>query len=386
MEYCIEDLRIEKSKGKRICIYCAGTHGILFSDILRMCGIEIDYFLDSSSDKWDKEISNGIYCRNPYGVMNKEEYMILICIAPLYYRGIEEKARRIGFRNIVDFIDILDDIILHNHNLYFSLIKLYQKLPPAEVFYTPSANKNACVDSRSYNKPDRIAVYTAIFGNYDNICEPEVIPENIDYYLVSDQKPEKTDALQWIDAKTIIPSNIESPIKRNRYIKMHPHILFPQYKYSIYIDGNIVVKKDISEFIKENTSGIAAFMHPKRDCIYYEAITIANFRRIVAEDACTQMKRYLEEGMPLHYGMPEMPVIAREHHKPICIKIMEDWWEEFHTGAQRDQLSFMYAMWKNGMTLTDMSSLGDDAHRNNKIKFRSHFCESKLLSNEMDVR
>ena len=73
---------------------------------------------------------------------------------------------------------------------------------------------------------------------------------------------------------------------------------------------------------------------------------MANYKRVKKYELLTQINRYLNEGFPLHYGMTEMPVIARFHNEPLCKKIMEEWWEEFNHTALRDQLSFMYVMWK----------------------------------------
>lgn len=385
MNRVIAYLRTVESSGKLVAIYCAGRHGILFADILKMCGVSINAFFDSDCKKWGNVIHDGIYCLNPYEITDKERYILLICIDSLYYDNVKNEVRTAGFKNIMNFNDILDDIIVNYRWLYYDLIRLYQNVPAAELFYTPSVSLNRRTFTEggdAYNKADRIAVYTGIFGDYDEMCEPAVTPDNIDYFLVSDEKNFKKSVFQWLDAKKIIPDDIVSPVKRNRYIKMHPHIIFPEYKYSIYIDGNISIEEDATVFVKESPSGIAAFLHPKRDCIFYEALTITNFHRVVAEDVCRQMKKYLDEGLPLHYGMPEMPVIVRENNNPVCISIMEDWWREFESGAQRDQLSFMYAMWKNGLGLCDIFSLGDDAHKDKRLKFSDHFCESKMLSND----
>ncbi|MCI8672351.1 MAG: DUF616 domain-containing protein [Lachnospiraceae bacterium] len=373
-------LEQQKNNRKFIAIYCAGQHGVLFSEILKACGLEIDVFLDSNKSKWGHEIIDGIYCVEPYSIVNRDDYFIIICINAVLYQEVYQTVCGMGFRNVVSFNEILDDIIRNNAPIYFELIKQYQFKPRVELFYTPGANREIpCNYGRSY-KSEKIAVYTGIFGDYDKICEPQAFPDNIDYYFISDKKPKNIGVFQWIDAKKVIPEQIVSPIKKNRFIKMHPHLLFPDYNYSIYIDGNVIVKKDITFFVKDSISGISAFMHPKRNCIYYEAITVVNFRRVAADDVCEQMKRYLEQGMPLHYGMAEMPVIAREHNKSICIKIMEEWWKEFSNGTQRDQLSFMYVMWKNRMTLKDIASLGNDAHESDAIKFQKHLSESKLLS------
>ena len=44
-----------------------------------------------------------------------------------------------------------------------------------------------------YFSHEKIAVYTACMGNYDNVEEPLICPDNIDYYLITDSSPhEKT--------------------------------------------------------------------------------------------------------------------------------------------------------------------------------------------------
>ena len=289
-----------------------------------------------------------------------------------------------GYRNIANLNDLTDDIIINNSSLYLELIEWFQHFPPSEFFYTPKPNRNNIPVEKELNTYDsKIAVYTGIFGGYDGICRPEVHPDNIDYYYVSDDEPEDAYPYVWIDAKKIIPPDIFSPIKRNRYIKMHPHIFFPDYKYSIYVDGNIKIKGDLSRFIPSKKPGISAFMHPTRDCLFYEGITIVNFRRVIAADVCRQMKKYLNEGMPIHYGMAEMMVIARNHMEPICIKIMEEWWNEFNKEAQRDQLSFMYVMWKNGLDVTDICSLGPNSRENPLIEIIKHDVESQAISNTL---
>lgn len=384
MENGVEYLKTEQNAGRRVAIYCAGRHGVLFAELLKLCGVTTDVFFDSDCKKWGNIIHDDIFCRNPFEITDKENYILLICIDSPYYDEVKAHIEEAGYKNVMNFNDVLDDIILNYQQLYIDLIRLYQELPATELFYTPagSLNRRTFQTGGDYRKADRIAVYTGIFGGYDKVCEPSVISDNVDFYFISDEKPGEKSVFRWLDAKQVIPAGIASPVKRNRYIKMHPHVLFPNYEYSIYIDGNVSVIGDVTTFLKESPSGISAFLHPKRDCIFYEAITISNFHRVVAADACIQMQRYLEEGMPLHYGMPEMPVITRENNNPVCIRIMEDWWKEFDMGAQRDQLSFMYAMWKNGMSLSDMASLGDDAHKDKRLNFSGHYCESKMLAND----
>ena len=55
--------------------------------------------------------------------------------------------------------------------------------------------------------------------------------------------------------------------------------------------------------------------------------------------------------------------MVREHHNKDCIRVMETWWDEVLNNSRRDQLSFMYAVWKNGFTAQDLGGI-DDTFRN----------------------
>lgn len=384
MHFDIKTLQAWKKQGKKIAIYCAGRHGTILFEILKKCSISADCFLDSNQYKWGQKIVDDCICVNPHQIEDKDNYIVFICIALAYYEKICNQVSFIGYHNIANLNDLTDDIIINNSSLYLDLIEWFQHFPPSEFFYTPKSNSNNIPVNTVLNTSHfKIAVYTGTFGGYDDMCKPEVHPDNIDYYYISDKKPEDIYPYRWIDAKKIIPPDISSPIKRNRYIKMHPHIFFPDYEYSIYVDGNIKIKGDLSCFIPSKKLGISVFMHPNRDCLFYEGITIVNFRRVTAADVCKQMKRYLNEGMPLHYGLAAMGIIARKHAEPTCIKIMEEWWNEFNQGAQRDQLSFMYIMWKNGLNITDICSLGSNYCKNPLIEMKKHNTESQAISNTL---
>ncbi len=37
------------------------------------------------------------------------------------------------------------------------------------------------------------------------------------------------------------------------------------------------------------------------------------------------------------------------HNEPDVAGVMENWWSEIEQGSRRDQLSFNYVAWKNGL-------------------------------------
>ena len=375
----ISELKNWVLQGNKIAIYCAGLHGGIFCRLLKKLEIEINVFIDNDVNKIGKKI-DGISCVSPQEINNT--YKIIICTGIEKYRSVVDQAISQGLTNIIDFRGVIDALILNHKEDYLDLlIQQYYELP-ADPFYTYEGELNNDEYNSIMCKNGKIAVYTSIFGSYDNLYEPLVFPDNIDYYYISDERPQNIKSHCWIDAKTIIPSDIHSPIKRNRYIKMHPHLIFPNYKYSIYVDANVRILKDLTILIRKSKSGISVFQHPKRDCLYYEALTIVNHKRVDPVDVVKQINRYFIEGMPIHFGLPELPFLAREHKKKLCVSIMETWWKEFDTGAQRDQLSFPYALWKNKVSLQDVALLGNCVRSSEHLHFYEHYSESKRIKND----
>lgn len=202
---------------------------------------------------------------------------------------------------------------------------------------------------------NRIAVYTSIFGDYDSLKEPAYTPENCDFFIFTDQEIRPDSHWKVISAK--YPDMINTNTMKNRYVKMMPHQLFDAYDYSIYIDGSVQITGDFTQVFEHinRKIGIAMVAHSARNCVYDEidaCIMMNKAPRKVLKDH----KSYLESnGMPPKYGLVEGTVIIRAHHSPVCQKIMNDWWNEFLLHAKRDQLSLPYVLWKNQISITDIT-------------------------------
>lgn len=364
--------------GNKIAIFCAGQNGYTFWRILKLLGVDVDCIIDNDNAKWNRKIFDNIVCYSPTILSGREDYVVYICISPQYYSEIYGRAKQSNILHIENVYDIMMDIVKNHKEVYF---KILSELPYGrcfEFFY----DSKLCIGTEKLtyaeNVNERIAVYTSIFETYDNVYEPQCSVDNVDYYFVSEQKPVGLKKYKWLDAKKILPSDLSNPIDKNRYVKMHPHLLFPNYRYSIYIDGNVEILRDVSVFVQKSKTGISVFRHPLRDDIYMEAFAIANAKKAKAEAIQLQMEKYMKEGFPKVYGMPEMRIIAREHNNPICIKIMENWWKEFSTtDTKRDQLSFMYVMWKNGLELNDLFLLGNDMRKTVHVTVHNHANEGQ---------
>ena len=227
---------------------------------------------------------------------------------------------------------------------------------------------------KKYSKNDKIVIYTINIGGYDKLLQPLIINKNIDYYYLSDKKPDFLGAWKYIDIKPYIEKLDVNKTRKSRYLKINPHLIFPNYKYSIYIDSNIRIIDDISCFISNinKKTKIAIHPHPYRDCIYKELKCLKIKGKGNYKEMKQQCDEYKNNGMPKEFGLFENNIIIREHNDPKCINIMEQWWNELNTKSERDQLSFTYVLWKNNYTANDIGVICDSIKNNNKVHVIDH--------------
>ena len=94
-------------------------------------------------------------------------------------------------------------------------------------------------------------VYTVILGSYDK-PKPFIKQEGYDYYLFTDDNSiEKYIKANWTVLK--IPNEVKNlkvnTVKKQRFLKLHPHLFFKSYDLSIYIDGTFIIKGNLTEFL-----------------------------------------------------------------------------------------------------------------------------------------
>lgn len=220
---------------------------------------------------------------------------------------------------------------------------------------------------------DKIVVYTAISGDYDVLKTPEYITDNCDYICFTDNPKLKSEV--W----TIKPfpefAVTLDRVRRCRYVKIMPHVLFPDYQYSIWVDGDIDIIGNINELIDRYFSNpnneLVTFKHPERDCIYAEAEVCKKFLKDDIEIINKQISRYKKLGMPEHQGLIESGVILRKHNNQSVINLMEAWWSEVKNFSRRDQLSFNFVAWKYNFSYSTLEGSCRDGN-NDYFRIRMH--------------
>ncbi|MFB6225053.1 MAG: glycosyltransferase domain-containing protein, partial [Candidatus Paceibacteria bacterium] len=190
---------------------------------------------------------------------------------------------------------------------------------------------------------EKTVVYTSIFDDYDVLMDPKYEPQNIDFVCFTD-----SDLSSGIWEIRNHSSSSISPKMMNRKLKLFPHKFLKEYEYSIYIDGNIQVMRDLNQFIQTycNDSNFVAYHHPGRDCVYEEAqrcIELGLGREKLIND---QIKKYRDEGLPENIGLSDNSVLFRNHSDEAIRYLMDKWWEEIKMESGRDQIALPYVAWK----------------------------------------
>ena len=202
------------------------------------------------------------------------------------------------------------------------------------------------------NKKERrpkVVLYSCLIGNYDNISSFSK-QKDFDYILFTEQKIENTN---WTILP--IPKNVEklkiSNVKKQRYIKIHPHKFFKKYDLSIYIDANYEIKGDLNDFLINTLNPIDNIYIPHLQFgkTPKKAIRTAIQKKLDKFEVLNNtFKRYDNEILNKE-GIVNAGLIIRKHNNIDCIKLMKKWWEEIKNYSHVDNFSFNYAAYKTGV-------------------------------------
>lgn len=233
-------------------------------------------------------------------------------------------------------------------------------------------------------------IYTCITGNYDQLNNHVYIDHDWDYICFTDSKDNNKSQNGWV-IKSLMYSELDD-VRNARWHKLHPHILFPNYEKSIWIDGNIDIVDegffcDIENAIINNRK-MSIAIHPDRNCIYDELQACIYFAKDDLEIMNRQVEKIRDEGFPAHYGLFETNIIYREHHNQMIVKIMEDWWKWIQKYSRRDQLSLTYVLWKNNYKVLPLDEV---SYRNShKVKFtysdNMHVTKEELIAQKKQLQ
>ena len=229
-----------------------------------------------------------------------------------------------------------------------------------KALYYLYKEKNNLISLNSIKKLKKV-VYSILLGKYDKI-RPFNLQKGFDFVLFTDNSNINYNETNWTIFS--LPNELKylniSRVKKQRFIKLHPHLYFKNYSLSIYIDASFQIKGDLNEFLLRILSkkyNIYTFEHPKRNKIMQETFAVVKDRKENQNMSKLIRERYKKEHFPDNNGLIESCLIVRKHNEKEVIDNMEKWFEEIEKYSHRDQLSFNYIIWKTGLKLKYISKI-----------------------------
>lgn len=218
-------------------------------------------------------------------------------------------------------------------------------------------------------------IYTVLVGNYDEILQPKAVDDRFDFVLFSNDidAPQKG-----VWAINRIPDVVKDDNKRlSRYPKTHPETMLSEYKASLYIDANIQildtwVYERCLELYNQNIeyAGIRLVL-TGRDCIYEHAFDMCQNYYDHDYRVIKQCREMYKAGFPQHFGLNENNVIFRIHTDRMK-DTDEEWWDWILNYSFRDQFSYMFCIWKHGISLNYILPKGEDTRNGNHFSLVNH--------------
>ena len=221
---------------------------------------------------------------------------------------------------------------------------------------------------------EKICVYTCITGSYDNLKEVKVNEENIDYICFTNNKQ--------LTSSTWKIIYIEDDKLSNHYLSrklkmIGDSYIDENYTLSIWIDASVIFKKSVKEFLNEyfdyKNDVFLACKHHLRNSIAEEAKACIRYKKGNKERIDKLLSFYKQENFKDDLGLLEMTLIVKRHNNPLVRKTMKLWFDMILNYSERDQLSFMYCIYKTGLKV---KAIPLNVWNNNYLEFTPHNMET----------
>ncbi|KAK2660451.1 hypothetical protein Ddye_006984 [Dipteronia dyeriana] len=237
-------------------------------------------------------------------------------------------------------------------------------------FYNENGGFRISDEDKSYMQNCQVVVSTCAFGGGDDLYQPigmsEASLRKVCYVAFWD---EITLAAQRSEGRIVDDDGFigkwrivvvqELPFSDQRLNgkipKMLAHRLFPDSKYSIWVDSKSQFRRDplgvLEALLWRTNSVLAISEHGARSSVYDEAKAVVHKHKATPEEVEVQLTQYHLDGLPENKrfngkkALNEASVIVRKH-TPLTNLFMCLWFNEVVRFTSRDQLSFPYVLWR----------------------------------------
>lgn len=224
----------------------------------------------------------------------------------------------------------------------------------------------------------RGVVYTCTLFSQIELQQPEYINMNWDYICFTKDKDKwGTKEGVW-EYRNFNVENCEDAKMLLRMCILKPHVLLPEYDYSIWVNPAYKIVGDLELFMASygRNGSLLAFPTYVTDDVYEIMQTglHSDEENIRMRKKCLQ---YEKEGYPHHYGMISGNIIIRNHRDEKMRCVMETWWDEAMQCGRLWDYGFNYAAWKHDFEF----AICDEFVEMNSY-FKNMVCDLEVKRNE----
>ncbi|XP_050203658.1 probable hexosyltransferase MUCI70 [Mercurialis annua] len=237
-------------------------------------------------------------------------------------------------------------------------------------FYSENGGFKILDEDKSFMKTCKAVVSTCAFGGGDDLYQPigmsDTSLQKVCYVAFWDEitlaaqdlKGHRAGEDRFIGKwRIVIVRDLPFADQRlnGKIPKMLGHRLFPNAKYSIWVDSKSQFRRDplgvLEALLWRPNSVLAISLHGARSNVYEEAIAVVKKHKAAPEEVELQLSQYRRDGLPADKryngkkALNEASVIVREH-TPLSNLFMCLWFNEVVRFTSRDQLSFPYVLWR----------------------------------------
>ncbi len=221
-------------------------------------------------------------------------------------------------------------------------------------------------------KSEDFVVYTSLIGDHEGLnSQPYIKESNLRHICFTDDR--NLSSIDWeiIYVNKIFPRDFH---RSQRDIKIRPHLILPKYKYSLYLDNTILLKKRSEELIRmiindQNLKESEPFF-----CLPYHS----HFNLINEFNAC--LNNNLDDRIRIYEQLNDYTktyvlglkdkaywgaILLRSHNHKDIKKLSEIWFAHICRYSRRDQLSIIHSSYQSKIDLKgfNLKNSNSDFHK-----------------------
>jgi hypothetical protein len=186
-----------------------------------------------------------------------------------------------------------------------------------------------------------MTVYTAIFGDVDELKEPFKVSDGWEYVCFTDQNFTSN---IW-DVRKVPVMEFGSQ-KTARWYKINFHKCIED-SLSLWVDGTFIINCDLNAWWEDRFhEPMTTIFHPFDDCIYKDARSCLSGGKGDPKKIEQQTEFYRHIGIKRSSGLISSGILMRENTMSVK-KLCTTWWQQVESWSSRDQIAFGYAQHKH---------------------------------------